>query len=75
MANFISDIPSSPTPNGSRQLPFLVEDDDNPFLRGFVEHSQLRMRPPQPRVEVPAMLPRAFDAGSINPNGRIIIPR
>lgn len=74
-------IPSSPSPtriqqpNGSRELPFLVEENDNPFLRQYVEHSQLRVRRPQPCVEVPPVCPMGSPAGSVNNNGRIVIPR
>lgn len=73
-----SDLPRTPTPNGSRELPFLVEDVENPFLRGWTDHSRRRqpMPLPVPRVEVPAVLrPTASAAGDINPNGRVVIPR
>lgn len=69
---------TSPVANGTRELPFLVVDEENPFLRSYSEHQRGRSRVVVPRllptVPVVPPVPMASDRGDINDTGSISLP-
>jgi len=76
----MSPIPINAVPayaNGSSAFPFLIDDDDNPFLRGWTDSARGRgilvPRRLQQANPVP-VLPMASDDGSINHSGTILFP-
>lgn len=65
----------SPPRNGSRQLPYLVDEDDNPFVRGWTDTRPAFVVPePMPLVAALPAVPMASSAGDINRTGTILFP-
>jgi len=66
---------------GSRNMPILIEEDDNPFLRSYLEHGRRAgVQLPRPSIEIPPLVfpvakPPGSDYGDLNVTGKILLPR